>query len=132
MIPRLIALLGLAGVLFGVWTLIASFLLAWQPAGMSDWRARRNRALLIGLLLAVVAFAAQNMGLLGYPIIAEREYWWVVGIPFPAAAFDKRGQDFIGVLTPLFMILNAFFWFLVPQMALFYRGRAHAKPRAPA
>ena len=125
--PELIMLIGLAGLLFGVWASIAAFLPSRQPAGLPDWPARRTRAFGFGLLLGLVVFAGQCGLWFGYPLIQNGESWWVVGIPFPAAMFDHHGHDYIGLLTLPFFIVNAFFWFLVPQMVLFYRGCARIK-----
>ena len=51
----------------------------------------------------------------------------IVGIPFMVAFFDSRGRDYIGSFMMFSLVGNAFFWFLVPSIALALYGRQYWK-----
>ncbi len=77
------------------------------------WRV----ALLVGVALAILSLLAR------YPLDATRR---IVGFPFMAAAWEKRGdhwQDFVGPLTLPAYAANAAFAFMLPQLLLRIRSR---------
>lgn len=58
----------------------------------------------------------------------------IVGIPFPAAAFEKHGDvwmDFVGAMTLPLLLANAAFFLLMPQIPvlLWLRTRARREAR---
>jgi hypothetical protein len=57
---------------------------------------------------------------MGYPIHAEAEVGRIVGFPFFVAYFDSEGRDYVGVLTMPGVIANALFWFVAPQLVLYF------------
>jgi hypothetical protein len=48
----------------------------------------------------------------------------IVGFPFPAAAFDSSGADYVGALTLPLMLLNMATWALLPDICLYVWRRA--------
>ena len=125
-----LALLGIAGLVLGIWALVAAFLTARRPVRPSHWWIRCLITFVSGLLLGWAAWHFQL--LLGYPLTLDHQRWWLVGVPFFAAAFDSHGRDFLGSLTLPALVGNSVFWFLVPQITLFFYARAYAKRHARA
>ena len=124
-----LALVGLIGLALGAWALV-SILTARRLLRPPHWWVRCLVTLVAGLFLGWVVWRYQL--LVGYPLPLGGQRWWVVGIPFFAAAFDSHGHDFLGSLTLPALVGNSVFWFLVPQIALFFYARAYTKRHARA
>jgi len=62
------------------------------------------------------------------------EVYRILGFPFPAAAFDSAGRDYVSPLTPLLLVLDAILLALLPDLFLWiwrrYDQRRNAA-RAP-
>jgi hypothetical protein len=43
----------------------------------------------------------------------------ILGFPFPAAAFDSHGADYLGPLTLPSLFANAVAWMLIPDICLY-------------
>ena len=49
----------------------------------------------------------------------DGQRWRVYGFPFPAAAFDSHGADYVGPLTLPSLFANAVIWALLPDICLY-------------
>src|SRR5580698_2882165 len=45
----------------------------------------------------------------------DGQRWRVFGFPFPAAAFDSHGADYVGIVTLPFTLFNALIWTTLPD-----------------
>ena len=54
----------------------------------------------------------------------------VAGVPFIVAYFDAGGADYVGPLTMPAVVLNAVFWFLVPQIIMYVAFARRLRHRA--
>ena len=107
-----LAALGLAGVIAGL------FAIRYCAAARRDarWRAVRAASYAAGALLAVGSYALR--GRLSYAGEGPEGPGTVVGIPFFVAFTDASGAGGVTFLTVPLALLNALFWFLLPQLLL--------------
>ena len=112
MVVPLLAALGLAGIVVGLLALRT----LWPRTG----RAAKSGALGIGAVLALLSWFARDS--LAYPGEGPNGAGIVVGIPFFVAFVDATGQGGVTFLTAPLALLNAAFWFLLPQSALALYG----------
>lgn len=112
----LIGLLILACTALAVHLRIRHFKLQW-------WRIQRI-PIAIGVVLGAIS------GCASYP---TNDSTRVIGIPFPAAVFQKQAgvwMDFVGPMTLPSMVGNFALFFLVPQPVVLWRLRARAQRKA--
>ena len=112
MIPLLLAMLGLAGIVLGIFAgrFVKRFASSRQVP--SSWAIFRTSATVVGIIMAVASVPLTYA--MGYPYAEGR----AVGIPFFAAYFDSRGSDYVGPLTYVAAIANMSFWYFFPKLVL--------------
>jgi len=112
--------------LIGVLILIAGF-----TAFVKNWRAARGMSAPPEQWLRLYRwrwFALVTLGAAAYYMTwhitgVDCERLRIAGFPFPAAAFDSRGADYVGPLTLPFMLLDILTWALIPDLCLYaWRG----------
>jgi len=117
----LLAALGLAGIIAGA--------LAWRHATPRAGCAAKGLTYGIGAALAAASWLARDS--LAYAGEGPNGPGTVIGIPFFVAFVDADGKGGISFLTAPLALLNAAFWFLLPQLFLalygMLRGREAAK-----
>lgn len=115
MLVPLLAALGLAGIIAGV--------LAWRYAAARSGRAAMAVAYGAGALLALASWFARDA--FAYAGEGPDGPGTVIGVPFFVAFVDASGRGGISFLTAPLALLNAAFWFLLPQcgLALYARLR---------
>lgn len=108
-LSALIPLLGLLVLPFAVWS---------SPRAL---RLRRS-GVISGKSYATFQLAGFALGIgslwMGYPWGSD---WWILGVPFPAAGFQRMENgwaDYIGPLTVIFVIMNFLFWYCLPTLLL--------------
>jgi hypothetical protein len=67
---------------------------------------------IVVLGIAAFAFSYSTTG-------HDGQRWRVYGFPFPAAAFDSHGADYVGLVTLPFTLFNALIWTTLPDLCLF-------------
>jgi hypothetical protein len=107
-----LAALGLAGVIAGLFALRYC---AGARTG-ARWKALRAASYVLGALLAVGSYALRSQ--LSYAGEGPNGPGTVVGIPFFVAFTDANGAGGVTFLTVPLALLNAVFWFLLPQLLL--------------
>jgi len=118
----LLAALGLIGIVAGT--------LAWRYAAPRSGRAAKSVAYGIGAALAAASWFARDS--LAYVGDGPNGPGTVIGIPFFVAFIDSAGKGGITFLTLPLALLNAAFWFLLPQVVLALTGRLRGKAEARA
>ncbi|MBI3372862.1 MAG: hypothetical protein HY017_14045 [Betaproteobacteria bacterium] len=106
------AALGLAGVIAGL------FALRYCLGVRTDrlWKSLRAASYLLGAVLAACSYALR--GHLSYAGDGPDGPGTVIGIPFFVAFTDASGAGGVTFLTVPLALLNAVFWFLLPQLPL--------------
>ncbi|MEJ2175855.1 MAG: hypothetical protein P8Y76_13355 [bacterium] len=120
MLVPLLAALGLIGIVAGT--------LAWRHAAPRSGRAAKSVAYGIGLVLALLSWFARDS--LAYAGDGPNGPGTVIGIPFFVAFVDATGKGGVTFLTVPLALLNAVFWFLLPQFVLALTGMLRAKGAA--
>ena len=123
MVTNALVILGLVGILAGG-VAARAVRLHIHRASLRWWRVQRVPILVGALCAAILSGATYSMN------ASTR----IVGIPFPAAAFEKHGDvwmDFVGAMTLPLLLANAAFFLLVPQIPvlLWLRTRARREAR---
>jgi hypothetical protein len=111
-----LAVLGLLGLIGGLYAAIRAGRLARGPSAPLKWRRLRWMAFAVGLLLGAASLPLTYF--MGYPVATPDGPGRIVGLPFFVAYFDSRGSDYVGTLSMLTAGANCLFWFLVPQLVL--------------
>jgi len=122
MLVPLLAALGLIGIVAGT--------LAWRHAAPRSGRAAKSVAYGIGAALAAASWFARDS--LAYTGEGPNGPGTVIGIPFFVAFVDATGKGGMTFLTAPLALLNAAFWFLLPQIVLALYGMLRAKRAASA
>jgi len=122
MLVPLLAALGLIGIVAGT--------LAWRHAAPRSGRAAKSVAYGIGAALAAASWFARDS--LAYAGEGPNGPGTVIGIPFFVAFVDATGKGGMTFLTAPLALLNAAFWFLLPQIVLALYGMLRAKRAASA
>ena len=128
LVPALAAL-GLAGIIAGIFALRAVSAVARRASPPRGWRRGRMLAFAAGGALAVLSWVLRES--LSYAGEGPDGPGTVVGLPFFVAFIDATGRGGMSFLTVPLALLNAVFWFLVPQMGLAFYGILRAKETAP-
>jgi len=116
----LLAALGLVGIIAGA--------LAWHHAARRAGRVAMGVAYGIGAALALASWLARDS--LAYAGEGPNGPGTVIGIPFFVAFVDAAGKGGMTFLTAPLALLNAAFWFLLPQLFLALYGMLHAREAA--
>ena len=124
MLSLLFALLGFISIILGCFSLRQCRRFAVSPNKPPYWRFLRITVLLLAIFMGL----SQLDGIRyvpGYTVHAGRQEFTVVGFPFLVVVFDRDGNDFFSpFVSPLAMLGNAVFWFMVPHFFLsFYIRR---------
>ena len=117
MLIQVLALVGLIGLIAGVFAWRYVRRLSRASVLPARWRHFRIAAIALGLLLASGSYFAGY-----YPYSTSQGVGRVVGVPFMVAFFDGAGRDYVGPLTLPAAIGNFVVWFLLPQIALALYG----------
>jgi len=112
MLVPLLAALGLAGIIAGA--------LAWRYAAARSAPAAKLAAYGAGAALALASWFARES--LAYAGEGPDGPGTVIGVPFFVAFVDASGKGGITFLTAPLALLNAAFWFLLPQCGLALYG----------
>jgi len=88
-------------------------------------RAARGAAYGVGVVLALLSWFARDS--LAYAGEGPNGPGTVIGIPFFVAFVDAGGRGGISFLTAPLALLNAAFWFLLPQTTLALYGMLRQK-----
>ena len=120
MLVPLLAALGLVGIIAGA--------LAWRHAARRAGRMAMGVAYGIGAALALASWLARDS--LAYAGEGPNGPGTVIGIPFFVAFVDAGGKGGMTFLTAPLALLNAAFWFLLPQLFLALYGMLHAREAA--
>ncbi len=119
LVPALAAL-GLAGIIAGVFALRTVSAVARRATPPRGWRHGRMLAFAAGGVLAVLSWVLRES--LSYAGEGPEGPGTVVGLPFFVAFIDAAGRGGMSFLTVPLVLLNAVFWFLVPQLGLALYG----------
>jgi len=120
MLVPLLAALGLIGIVAGA--------LAWRYAAPRAGRAAKGVAYAVGAALALGSWLARES--LAYAGVGPNGPGTVIGVPFFVAFVDASGKGGISLLTAPLALLNAVFWFLLPQLVLALYGILRSKEEA--
>jgi hypothetical protein len=82
---------------------------------------KRRWPAIVVLGIAAFAFTYSTTG-------HDGQRWRVYGFPFPAAALDSHGADYVGLVTLPFTLFNALIWTTLPDLCLFVWRHASARP----
>lgn len=121
MLVPLLAALGLAGIIAGA--------LAWRYASTRSARAARLAAYGAGVALALLSWFARDS--FAYAGQGPEGPGTVIGVPFFVAFVDASGRGGISFLTAPLALLNAAFWFLLPQCGLALYGMLRRRRATP-
>jgi hypothetical protein len=105
----------IVGIVAGIGCLVAGI---W--AARWNWRQQALRGWRFWVMSALSLAAGVVPGQLSYSVDARTR---IVGVPFPAAAFqleDGVWLDFVGPLTGPFMLANTFCWAGLGQVVLLF------------
>ncbi len=127
LVPALAAL-GLAGIIVGILALRTVSAIARRETPPRGWRSGRAIAFAAGGVLAVLSWSLRET--LSYAGEGPGGPGTVVGLPFFVAFVDATGQGGVSFLTVPLALLNAAFWFLVPQLGLALYGILRLKERS--
>lgn len=106
------AALGLIGLIAGLFAL--RYCLGVRKDAI--WKALRAGSYVLGAVLAVCSYVLR--GDLSYAGEGPDGPGTVIGIPFFIAFTDASGAGGVSFLTVPLALLNAVFWFLLPQLLL--------------
>lgn len=127
LVPALAAL-GLAGIVVGILALRYVSMVARRETTFRGWRRGRAIAFAAGGVLAVLSWSLRET--LSYAGEGPDGPGTVVGLPFFVAFVDAAGRGGVSFLTVPLALLNAAFWFLVPQLGLALYGILRLKERS--
>ena len=117
MVPIALAILGLSSLVCGTLAFRAIRRFATDRADGAVTRSRRF-ALKVGAVLGLATWPLTYW--MSYPYADDTgRVGRVAGVPFFVAYFDADGFDYVGPLTLPAVVLNAVFWFLVPQIVMY-------------
>ena len=116
-----LAVIGLAGIISGVFALRFIARLSLSTGAPPRWRGSRIAAVITGLILGVASWPLTFW--MGYPIGTPEGPGRIVGLPFFVAFFDSAGRDYVGPLTLVGCVANGIFWFMAPQLVIAGLGR---------
>ena len=128
MAPITLAILGLSSLVCGTLAFRAIRRSATDGADRTVTRSRKF-ALVVGAVLGLASWPLT--GWMSYPYAdATGSVGRVAGVPFIVAYFDAGGADYVGPLTMPAVVLNAVFWFLVPQIVMYVAFARRLRHRA--
>jgi len=119
MVPALAAL-GLLGIVLGALAFRYASALGRRALPPPGWRGGRIAALAAGALLAAGSWVLRDG--LSYAGEGPNGPGTVIGLPFFVAFVDADGRGGVSFLTLPLALLNAAFWFLLPQLILALYG----------
>lgn len=119
LVPALAAL-GLVGIIAGIVALRYVSTVARRETTMRGWRRGRAIAFGAGGALALLSWFLRES--LSYAGEGPNGPGTVIGLPFFVAFVDGAGRGGVSFLTVPLALLNAAFWFLVPQLGLALYG----------
>jgi hypothetical protein len=128
MTPIALAILGLSGLVCGTLAFRAIRRSATDGADCAVTRSRKI-ALKVGAGLGLASWPLTI--LMSYPYADDMgSVGRVAGVPFFVAYFDAKGFDYVGPLTMPAVVLNAVFWFLLPQIVMYVAFSRRLRRRA--
>lgn len=113
-IISILGIIGLIGLGIGLWAHIYLRRFKRPLVATDRWNQSRITVVIIGLVIGVLT--VPGTVLLGYPLTHNGETHRILGIPFMAAMFDRKGRDYVGFISLLSVIGNSIFWYSVPQI----------------